>query len=80
MVKLHFEKLSRFDRNHEFVEAAVPFAKGRLLDTDKVLVHSAEDSPGTIPQTQVTSRWDDGSVKWLHISFFADLPGNAAKD
>ena len=31
-------------------------------------------------QTQVTSRWEDGSVRWLHVCFQADFRANRAQD
>jgi hypothetical protein len=78
MIKLHFEKISRFQRKGEFVETALPFAKGRLNDAGKILVHDGDLS--IQPQTRVTAKWPDGSIKWVHLSFLADLPANAGKD
>ncbi len=78
MIRLHFEKLSRYERKGEFAEAAVPFAQGVLSDPSCLRVRDGGDVQ--TPQTNVTAKWPDGSVKWLHLSFIADLPANAGKD
>jgi hypothetical protein len=78
MVKLHFEKISRFQRKGEFAETALPFAEGELNDAGRILLHDGGLS--IRPQTRVTAKWPDGSIKWVHLSFLADLPGNAGKD
>jgi hypothetical protein len=78
MIRLHFEKISRFQRKGEFVETALPFAKGGLSDAGRILVHDGELN--IRPQATVTAKWPDGSIKWVHISFLADLPANAGKD
>ena len=78
MIKLHFEKLSRYARKGEFVETAVPFKEGELKDPQRVIIN--DNGRNIAPQVNVTSTWKDGSVKWLHLSFLTDLPGNEAKD
>jgi hypothetical protein len=80
MIKLRFEKISRYPRRGEFAETALPFAQGALpaAGLDKLLVCDGESR--IRPQTRVTAKWPDGSVKWLHLSFPADLPGNEGKD
>lgn len=78
MIKLHFEKLSRFDRVEEPCTAAIPFPKGELKDLSKVAIVDGEK---LIPaQCRVTAKWSDNSVKWLLVNFLADLPGNRCKD
>ena len=77
MIKLTFEKLSRFDRKGEPCSIAVPFPLGALKDPAQVTIL---DSGKPIPaQWQVTAKWPDDSVKWLYLDFQADLPGNAPK-
>ena len=78
MIKLSFEKISRYDRKNEFAETAVPFPRGQLTDVSRVMI--IDGSSGIRPQTNITAKWPDNSVKWLHVSFLADLPGNAGKD
>ena len=78
MMKLHFEKLSRYARQGEFVEAVVPFKEGQLKKPECVII--CDNGRKISPQTNVTATWEDGSVKWLHLSFLTDLPGNTEKD
>jgi hypothetical protein len=78
MVRIGFEKLSRYERKGEFVETALPFPQGTLKDASGLLI--VDGDTRIRPQTTVTARWPDASVKWLHLSFLADLPGNTGKD
>lgn len=78
MIRLHFEKLSRYDRILEPCTCAIPFAQAELYDTTKAAIL---DGDLALPvQCKVTAKWPDGSVKWLLVSFLIDLPGNRAKD
>ena len=78
MIRLHFEKLSAFERKQEPCAAAVPFARGSVREPFGVSVRAEEKTCPT--QWQVTARWPDGSVKWLLVHFLADLPANRAED
>lgn len=78
MIKLHFEKLSRFNRDMEPCNVAIPFKKGELSDLSKIVI--TDDEKVFPSQSRVTSRWEDGTVKWLLVHFLADLPGNKGKD
>ena len=78
MIQLHFDKLYSTERSLEPCETAVPFPKGECRDErDFWLVQDGEKRP---VQTQVTSRWEDGSVRWLHVCFQADFRANRAQD
>ena len=78
MIKLHFEKLSRFDRLNEPCTVAIPFPQGILKVLSKV---SITDGEKIVPiQCRATAKWPDNSVKWLLVNFIADLPGNKSKD
>lgn len=78
MVTLHFEKLADFDRPQEPCSAAVPFAEGKVREPFAVSVGgSGRSCPA---QSRITSRWPDGSVRWLLVHFLADLPANRGRD
>lgn len=77
MVKLTFEKLSRYERRDEPCTVAVPFQAGELVDASKFLIMDGENPIPT--QNKVTAKWKDGSIKWLFVNFLANLPGNAGK-
>lgn len=78
MIKLHFEKLSRFERINEPCNVAIPFPQGELKDLSNIAI---TDGSKIVPsQFRITARWADDSVKWLLANFLADLPGNKSKD
>ena len=78
MIKLHFEKLYSTERKKEHCQAAVPFSRGRFYDTEGfALLQGTYRRKG---QFKVTSRWDDGSIRWLFIRFLADFPRNRPTD
>ena len=78
MATIHFDKLSMYDRIGEPVSLGIPFAQGRLIDSGQFGI--CNDGIDIAVQTDVTARWDDGSIKWLMAHFLADLPGNTAHD
>ena len=62
-------------RKAEPVSAGIPFARGVLTEISRVRVAGPS---GDLPaQFLVTSRWPDGSVRWLLADFQADLPASA---
>lgn len=74
MIKLKFEKTYKEKRISEPCKVAIPFEKGLLMDTDKI--HIERDGKIFPSQSKVTSRWQDGSVRWALFRFLADLPAN----
>ncbi|MBO6297968.1 MAG: hypothetical protein J6N53_03900 [Lachnospiraceae bacterium] len=77
-MKLHFPKLYRYDRRMEHCYIAIPFAKGAFTEEDRIVV--LEDDMQMPVQSKVTSRYEDGSVRYLFVRFLADLPANKKKD
>ena len=58
----------------------MPFKKGTLGAAELSSVH-VKDGDRSLPlQCEITSKWDDDSVRYLYIHFLADLPGNARKE
>jgi len=76
MITLSFEKLYKSARLSEPCTAAVPLEKGLLKDEKEITILTTGGAPVPV-QSSVTSRWEDGSVRWLLVRFLADLPGNA---
>lgn len=78
MTRLHFPKLSRFDRNQEPVSVSIPWAQGQLQDTQHLCLHDGD----ALLSRQIRSLgcWPDGSIRWSLVHFQPDLPGNAARD
>lgn len=72
-----FEKISRYDRTAEPVVTAIPLAKGEFREGMGLALGNATRAYPA--QTRVTSRWPDGSARWLLVRALVDLPGNAAR-
>lgn len=78
MIRLHFDKLYGTSRQLEPCQTAVPFPKGECTDEkDFWLIQNGTKRQ---VQTEVTSRWEDGSVRWLHVLFQADFRANQAEE
>lgn len=75
-IKLKFEKLYRYPRVSEPCFVGIPVKRGMIKDVGAV---SILQNGRRIPiQTKVTSRHDDGSVRFAFVRFLADLPANAS--
>lgn len=73
-MEIYLDKLYRDDKTAEPLFLAVPFPKGKLRDERKVRIL---DGNASLPlQSRVTSRYEDGSVRFLFLRFLADMPGN----
>ena len=56
------------------VTSGVPFAHGDIRSADGVALFTAGPQRSPVPlQTEVLSRWPDGSIKWLLLDFQVDL-------
>ncbi len=77
-LRLHFPRLSRFDRTAEPIRFAAPFPQGALRPEEAVAVAIGDRSVPT--QACLTATWPDGSVKWLLVDALVDLPGNASAE
>jgi len=78
-MKINFDKLYKDDRKSELCGICIPVKKGTLT-TDKLSTVTILDNKRAVPvQTEVTSTWEDGSVRYFYTHFLADLPGNDKK-
>lgn len=76
-MKIIFDKLYRYDRLQEHCSIAIPVRKGELYDLGDVQIL---DGGKVLPvQKKVTSRHQDGSIRYMFLRFMADLPANAGK-
>ena len=79
-MKIYFDKLYKSERKSELCGLCVPLKKGALAGSDISRVHIL-DGDSIVPlQTEITSTWDDGSVRYMYLHFLANLPGNARKE
>lgn len=74
-MEVKFPKLYRYDRLREHCHVAIPFAKGELTDAELLQIY--QDGRLMPSQKKVTSKYSDGSIRYLFVRFLADLPGNA---
>ena len=80
IMKIYFDKLYKDDRKKELCGLCVPFEKG-VLQASSADALTILDGDRPLPvQAQVTSKWDDGSVRFVYLYFLADLPGNDKKE
>lgn len=76
-MKIIFDKLYRYDRPQEHCSIAIPVKEGELYDLSGVQIL---DGGRALPvQKKVTSRYQDGSIRYMFLRFMADLPGNGKK-
>ncbi len=76
-IDVFFDKLYRYPRCEEHAAIAIPMKKGELFDLDSV---SICDNGRAIPmQAKVTSRHEDGSIRYMFARFMVDLPANKGK-
>lgn len=75
MAEIRFEKLYRYSRIAEPCVLAFPIEKSKLFYPEQISIQN-EKKEEVSCQVKVTSRWEDGSIRWLLCRFFADLPAN----
>lgn len=73
-MEIRFQKLYRYDRLKEHCNVAIPFVKGAMKDGDGIFI--SQNGKNVPVQSKVTSRYEDGSIRYLFVRFMADLPGN----
>jgi len=55
------------------VTSGVPLPEGALRDVNRLVLKDASGRP--VPcQVSEVCRWPDGSIKWVHLTFFVNLP------
>lgn len=72
-IDIIFKKLYRYDRTVQST-VAIPVKKGELQSLDKVQI--LQKGKAVPIQKKVTSRYADGSIRYMLLRFLADLPGN----
>lgn len=74
MIDIFFDKLYRYERIAEPCYIGIPVKKGELRGLSGVRVY--QEGRELPLQAKVTSRHQDGSVRFLFLRFLADLPAN----
>ena len=72
-MEIIFDKLYRYDRT-VLSYIAIPVKEGELYSLENVQILQKGNA---VPiQKKVTSRYADGSIRYMLLRFLADLPGN----
>ncbi len=75
-IDIFIDKLYRYDRRNEHCFIGFPLEKGLVSDTDKVFVRDPAKETYLPVQVKATSRYADGSIRFVFIRFMADIPAN----
>ncbi|MCM8787663.1 MAG: hypothetical protein NC935_06370 [Candidatus Omnitrophica bacterium] len=76
-IPIILDELSGINRIDEPVTGGIPIKKGLLFDTKNIcLINQNKIIP---VQTQILSRWSDGSIKWLLLDFKTSLNAKEKK-
>ncbi|MBR4455384.1 MAG: hypothetical protein IKS32_04065 [Solobacterium sp.] len=74
MIQFTIDKLYRYARRDEPCFIGFPLAEGTLYTADHIALY---DRDRKLPlQTKVTSRYKDGSIRFLFLRFLTDIPAN----
>jgi hypothetical protein len=76
---IRLEEPVGLDRTSWPVGLGFPFAKGELKDLASLVVLMPDNRPVPV-QAKVLSRWPDGSIRWAHVLFLADLKRQAVAE
>jgi hypothetical protein len=76
---IHLEEPAGLNRDAWPVGLGFPFARGELSEVSRLSVLTPEKK--SIPfQAKVLSRWQDGSIRWAHVFFMADMKAQKTED
>ncbi|MBQ3798193.1 MAG: hypothetical protein II842_18285 [Butyrivibrio sp.] len=75
-MEIFIDKLYRYDRILEPCYIGFPLKKGLIFDTENISLMDPAENALLPTQIKVTSRYGDGSVRFIFIRFLADIPAN----
>ena len=76
-MKLFFPKLYRYERLQEHCAVGMPFPQGAFRESMRLKV--LDDGKELPVQSRVTSRYADGSIRYLFVRTMVDLPAGRGK-
>lgn len=78
-VPIIIEEYAGIDRVNEPVSVGIPFPKGLIKDTSRLVLLDPDD--GSLPiQIQVLATWPDKSPKWVLLDFQTSINANVTKE
>ncbi len=75
-IEIFIDKLYRYDRINEHCSIGFPFEKGLVRDTSDISLWDPVKESYLPVQIKATSRYSDGSIRFIFIRFIADIPAN----
>ena len=75
-IEIFIDKLYRYDRKNEHCFIGIPLEKGLVYDTGMFQVKDPAKEIYLPSQVKATSRYTDGSIRFVFIRFMADIPAN----
>ena len=75
-IEIYIDKLYRYDRKNEHCSIGFPLKRGVVWETDRISVKDPAKETYLPVQVKATSRYDDGSFRFVFIRFLADIPAN----
>ncbi|WP_024864455.1 beta-L-arabinofuranosidase domain-containing protein [Butyrivibrio sp. FCS014] len=75
-IEIYIDKLYRYDRKNEHCYIGFPLERGVVWDADSISVKDPAKETYLPVQVKATSRYDDGSFRFVFIRFLADIPAN----
>ncbi len=79
-VPFQLDELHGIERKAELVHVGLPFPIGKLNSTEDLYIKSLSAEVVIACEFQVTSRWEDQSIKWLVCHFCVDQEANTTQD
>lgn len=75
-IEIFIDKLYRYDRTNEHCFIGFPLKKGLVRHESDLMIKDPKSGLYCPTQVKATSRYDDGSVRFIFIRFLADIPAN----
>jgi hypothetical protein len=75
-IEIFIDKLYRYDRISEPCFIGFPLEKGLVSDLSAISLTDPAKEISLPTQIKATSRYEDGSVRFVFIRFLADIPAN----
>ncbi|WP_066738207.1 beta-L-arabinofuranosidase domain-containing protein [Butyrivibrio sp. AE2032] len=75
-IEIFIDKLYRYDRKNEHCSIGFPIERGLVSDTSCFSVWDPVKEIYLPVQVKATSRYPDGSIRFVFIRFIADIPAN----
>lgn len=78
-IDIHCTNKGASPLQHYPVQVGIPFGRTLLTSAEQQLYLVDETGRSKPLQTFPLALWPDGSIKWLLVDFFVDLPGNTQR-